>query len=172
VSVRGAQHLPAEGPALLVANDRPASALSVGAVIALGRELGRPVRFTGAPDLAPFDLGLRRVGAVVEQPGEVAGLLRAGHLTVVWCRSSLRGGARVGSVRPDLVAPAASLELPVVAVAVLGRRWGREVRVEVSQPLRSRHRVGPLAAFDLADDARTRLQSLLDDAAPPRWPWS
>ena len=49
---RGA-HLPADGPALVVANQRLASLSHVAGLLQLGHEGGRAVRFVGIPDIEP-----------------------------------------------------------------------------------------------------------------------
>jgi hypothetical protein len=172
VAVSSAAHLPPDGPVLVVANQRLASFSHVAAMLQLGHERGRAMRFVGVPDVEPAATLLRRVGGVLERPDEVAGLLRAGEVVVVWCSVLLRGGARVGHVRPELVEPAVEAACPVLPVAIHGNRFGRNLRVDVGPALsRRRRRVGPLAAVDLADDARESVQGLLDEAAPSRWPY-
>ena len=130
------------------------------------------MRFVGVPDIEPAATCLRRLGGVLERPDEVAGLLRAGEVVVVWCSVLLRGGARVGHVRPELLEPAVEAACPVLPVAIHGSRFGRNLRVDVGPALltaaTSRR---PLAAVDLADDAREAVQGLLDEAAPRRWPY-
>ena len=172
VTVSRGAHLPADGPALVVANQRLASLSHVAGVLQLGHERGRAVRFVGVPDIEPAATVLRRLGGVLERPDEVAGLLRAGEVVVVWCSVLLRGGARVGHVRPELLEPAVEVACPVLPVAIHGSRFGRSLRVDVGPALsRRRRRAGPLAAVDLADDAREAVQVLLDEAAPQRWPY-
>ncbi len=172
VVVSSGAHLPADGPALVVANQRLASLSHVAGVLQLGHERGRAVRFVGVPDIEPVATSLRRLGGVLERPDEVAGLLRAGEIVVLWCSVLLRGGARVGHVRPELLEPAVEAACPVVPVAIHGSRFGRNLCVDVGPALsRRRRRAGPLAAVDLADDAREAVQGLLDEAAPQRWPY-
>jgi hypothetical protein len=172
VAVSGGAQLPAFGPALVVANQRLVSLSHVAGVLQLGHERGRALRFVGVPDLEPAATCLRRLGGVLERPDEVAGLLRAGEIVVVWCSVLLRGGARVGHVRPELLAPAVDAACPVMPVAIHGSRLGRNLRVDVGPALsRRRRRAGPLEAVELADDAREAVQGLLDEAAPQHWPY-
>ena len=80
VRVSGVGRIP-DGPALLVW--RGAAAGVVPLVVGLGRALGRPVRFTGVPDVVPVVGVARRVGGVGRHPADVRGLLRAGNLVAV-----------------------------------------------------------------------------------------
>ena len=156
--------LPRSGPVLLVANDRVASLAPLAAALALGEEAGRPIRFTGVADVEPLATALHRLGGMLAEPAEVAGALRAGEVVVVWCRDAVRlGPPRVGRVAPELLLPAVELGVPVVPVAIEGRRIGRHLRVEVGPPLSARARPSPLAAAELADAARAAVQALLDD---------
>ena len=111
VTVGGADHVPATGPALLVANRRLLAATPLLVAAAIGRATGREVRFTGIADIAPLGPALRRVGGVLARPDEVAGLLRDGQLPAVWCAGRAR---RSGS------APRPSPSWP--------RRWRRARR--------------------------------------------
>jgi hypothetical protein len=171
VSIGGADHVPAAGPVLLVANQRLASLSHLAALLALGRELGRPVRFTGMPDVAPLATLLGRVGGIGGRPEDVGGLLRAGEVALVWCGVRVRGGGRVGRLPPDLASPALEAAAPVVPVAIHGNRFGRLLRVEVGEAVEVRRTKGPLAAVELAEAAREAVQTLLDEARPLRWPY-
>jgi 1-acyl-sn-glycerol-3-phosphate acyltransferase len=164
IEVDCAERLPAEGPALVVANRR--FGLSEPFVVARGLRLatGRPVRFAGAPDVSPVGPVLRRLGAVLGRPDEIAGLLRAGAIVGVPCAPVPRPGRHVGAVPVDLVAPAVELGVPVVPVALLGRELGRQWRVRVGRPVPRPATVGPLAVAELADAARAELRRLLLEA--------
>jgi 1-acyl-sn-glycerol-3-phosphate acyltransferase len=172
VTVTGGEHLPPAGAALLVANRR----LGVLEPMALGRavrqETGRRMRFTGLPDVAPVGTPLRRLGAAVGRPSEVASLLRAGHLVGLPLAMQVRSRMRAGNLRPEDVGPALDTGVPIVPVAVVGGeltgRWNVHVGAPVPPP-RSR---GPLAIAEAADATHHAVQALLDDAFPPRWPWS
>jgi hypothetical protein len=171
IDVVGAAHVPPEGAAVLVANQRLASVSHVAGVLQLGQVCHRPVRFVGVPDLEPWATALRRLGGVLTRPDEVAGLLRSSEVVLVWCSMLLRAGARVGRVSPDLLGPAVAAGAPVIPVAIHGSRFGRQLGVTVGRPLPQPRRTGPLAAVDLADEAREAVQGLLDEAAPGHWPY-
>jgi len=158
--------IPDDGPVLLVASRR--FGLSEPFVLARGIRLatGRQVRMTGAPDIAPIGPALRRVGAVLERPDEVAGLLRAGQVVGVSLGASPRRH-HAGTIRADLVAPALATRALVVPVAVIGREVGRRWRILVGAPVEHPTTRGPLAAAELAERARGGVQQLLDDAFPP-----
>ncbi len=173
ISVAGLAHLPDEGPVLLVSGSRRLSLAPVAAAVALGQAAGRPIRFAGIPDTDPVTTALRRVGGVLAHPEEIAALLRADEVVMVWAGGGplLRGGGRVGPVPEPMVAPAVDLVVPVLPVAILGRRFGRLLRVEVGAAVAWPRRRGPLAAAELAQAARSGVQTLLDEATPLRWPF-
>lgn len=164
IEVDNGERLPVDGPALLLANRRVG--LSEPFVLARGLRLatGRPVRVVGAPDVAPIGPALRRLGAVLERPDEVAGLLRAGEVVAVACTRQLRGGRDVGNAPIDLLAPAVELRVPVLPVALVGSEVGRRWRVRVGRPAPCPTTRGPLAVADLADAARAELRRLLQEA--------
>lgn len=168
VVVGGASNLPVEGPALVVANT-PTLASPLVIAHALQQATGRAVRFTGLPDVAPIGPILRKLGGVLARPDGVAGLLQAGHVVGVFCDRDIRRGVRVGPAPQRLIAPALDTASPVVPVAAIGRFGGRRWRVEVGPPVRRRPQPGPLAEVELAEDTRTAVQRLLDEATPPRW---
>jgi hypothetical protein len=70
------------------------------------------------------------------------------------------------------MAPAVAADAPVIPVAIHGHRLGRLLRVDVGPHVARRRTAGPLAATELAETARDAVQVLLDEANPPRWPWS
>lgn len=164
--------VPVSGAAVLVSNRR----LGVLEPFVLMRGVrlatGRRVRFLGIPDIAPVGPVLRRLGGAVNRPDEMAGLLRAGHLVALPLGPGLRKPLRAGALAPEALAPALDLEIPVIPVAVVGGevtgRWDVIVGDPVPRP-RSR---GPLALAELADEARAGVQAMLDEAFPPRWPFS
>ena len=171
IEVDRAELVPAEGPALLLTNRR--WGLSEPFVVSRGIRLatGRFVRITGAPDLDPLGTTVRRLGAVLERPDEVAGLLRAGHLVAVPLARDVRQRGHAGAVPTDLLGPAFDLGVPVLPVAAVGREVGRRWRVRVGAPVEHPSGRGPLAVAELADRARAGVQELLDEALPPRrWP--
>jgi hypothetical protein len=172
VTVEGAGHLPSSGPAVLVANRRVGAVEPFVLLRGVRLATGRRARFLGIPDVAPLGPVLRRLGGAVDRPHELAGLLRAGHLVGIplgpWVRKPLRAGA----LAAEAVAPALEMDVPVIPVAVVGGeitgRWDVIIGEPVSRP--TTH--GPLALAELADAARAGVQALLDEAFPPRWPFS
>jgi hypothetical protein len=167
ITVGGVDHVPATGPALLVANRRVLAATPLLVAAAIGRATGREVRFTGIVDIAPVGPALRRVGGVLARPDEVAGLLRDGQLPAVWCAA--RSSKRVGAAPEPFLAAAMSTGAPVLPVAVIAPPLVRRVRVEVGPPVAPRRRTGPLAVAELADAVRDAIQRIVDEASPPSW---
>ena len=172
INVECAGRVPVDGPAVLVANRRVGMLEPFVLVRGVRLATGRRTRFLGIPDIAPLGPALRRFGGAVNRPDELAGLLRAGHLVAFPLGPGLRKPLRAGALAPEALAPALELDVPVLPVAVVGGeitgRWDVLVGEPVARP-RSR---GPLALAELADAARGGVQALLDEAFPPRWPFS
>lgn len=170
IEVEGADRLTVAGPAVLVFSRR--FGLSEPIVLARAVRLAtdRVVRPVGVPDIAPAGTVLRRLGGVLGRADEVAGVLRRGGL--VGMPLSLQAWARhrAGELDPLALAPAVESGATVQPVAVIGREWGRRWRVLVGEPLDAPTGKGPLAAAELAGEARRAVQDLLDAALPPRWP--
>ena len=154
VLVDHADRLPADGPALLVANRRFGISETAVLVRGLRQATGRHVRVVGAPDVALLGPLCHRLGAVQARPDEVAGLLRAGEVVAVPLGRELRPGTRAGEAPVDLLAPAVAAGCPVLPVGVLGRELGRFWRVRVGEAIRLPGRRGPLAVAELAERAR------------------
>ena len=171
VDVEGGERIPEVGGALLVHNRRVG--MSEPFVVSRGVRLatGRFLRPLGLPDVAPVGPALRRLGAAVNRPEEMAGLLRAGHLVALSLDRSLRHRSRAGGLHPQALTPAVAAGVPVLPVAVVGRELGRSWRVEIGEPLEAPAGGGPLAAAELADGVRAAVQRLLDERLPPRWPF-
>jgi len=162
ISVSGTEHVE-DGPALIVANTRMMALTPVTTAWAIGDALGRPVRFSGRPDIVPFGPLLRRVGGLLGHPDEIAGALRAGELVVVGAQSTAHP-RHAGRVDPTLVATAIREKVRVHAAATLSNPLGRRARIEVTPALQLRHeRRGPLAEVELAELTQRRLQDLLDE---------
>ena len=166
IEVEGADRLPAAGGAVLVFNRR--FGISEPWVIARGirRARGRFVRTVGVVDVAPVGPALRRFGAVIDRPRRSPASCAAGQLVGLPMSRRLRD--RAGR-RPqvDRIEAALQTESPVVPVAVLGREAGRRWRVVVGRPVKPSRRGGPLAAAELTEAVRDRVQELLDDATAP-----
>ena len=167
VVVDGSEHVPTDGPAVLVFNRR--FGWSEPFVVARGirQSTGRYVRVAGAPDVAPVGPAMRRLGGVLARPDEVAGLLRAGHVVAVALGASPRRRHLAGTAPAPLLAPALVSGAAVLPVAVTGREVGRRWHLAVGPALEPPSSRGPLAAEELADRARTTVQSLLDEEFPP-----
>lgn len=161
--VGGDQHLPARKGALLVTNDRRWSFSPVYVSWALARATGRPVRFVGHPDIAPFGPALRRLGAILHDPVEVRGALRHGELVVLGAAPT--GHPRhAGTVEVSMVGAAVLAGVAVYPVASVSSPVSRGARVQVGPAVRPRSvRRGPLAEVEIAEATQRHLQRLLDE---------
>ncbi len=134
VSVTGGEHLPAEGPAVVVFNQR--FGLSEPMVVPRGVRLatGRHLRVAGVIDVAPTGTALRRLGGILADPDEVAGLLRAGEVVGLGLGREPFSG-RSGDLEPDLLAPALDAGVPVLPCLARGQELGRRWRLSISPPV-------------------------------------
>jgi 1-acyl-sn-glycerol-3-phosphate acyltransferase len=164
ISVEGAENLPLEGGAVLVANRRFGISEPFAVASAVWQSTGRIVRVLGLPDVAPIGPVLRRMGAVQDRPDELSGVLRAGQLALVFLDRQVRMSARVGRIGRDAMAPAVELGVPVLPVAVSGRELSRRWRVHVGGPVAARTATGagPLAVAETIDAVRTEIQEIID----------
>ena len=169
VEVTGDEHLPADGPVVLVANRR--AGIDEPLVLARGirRATGRRVRFLGIPDVAPFGPALRRIGGAVARPAELAALLRAGQVVVLPLSRRWRQRRVAGGIDPATLAPALDLDVPIVPVGLAGSELFGRWRVLVGPPVPKPDGKGPLALAEVSEAARDGVQALLDEAHPPRW---
>ena len=162
VSVGGLHHLPSRQGALLVCNSRRWSLTPVFAALALSEATGRPVRFVGRPDVAPFGPLLRRLGGLLAQPADVLGALRH-HELVLLPAAATAHPRHAGVVPHELVGAAVVAGVPVFPVATTSPNVGRTARAEVGPQVRARHhRRGPLAEVELAEQVQRHLQRMLD----------
>ena len=99
IRVEGAEHIPAEGAAVLVANRRIGMSEPFAVAGAVWQATGRVLRVLGVPDIAPMGPVLRRMGAVQDRPDELAGVLRAGQLALVFLDRQYRMGAHLTGTR-------------------------------------------------------------------------
>ncbi len=163
VSVGGLAHLPARKGALLVTNERRWSFSPMYVAWALSNATGRPVRFVGRPDHAPFGAALRRVGALLDNPTEVHGALRHGEL-VVMSTATTNHPRHAGAVDHELVGAAVTAGVAVIPVASMSSPFTRTARAEVGPPVRPRtKRRGPLAEIEIAEAVQRHLQRILDE---------
>lgn len=170
IRVEGAERIPRSGPVVLVVNRH---LLSEPYVVAQGirQATGRIVRFLGVPDVAPVGPALRRLGGAIGSAEELGGLLRAGNVVVVALDRTPRTRRRAGFLAPGAMTPVLGERATVLPVAAIGHEWGRGWRIVVGEPLSLPPGRSPLAVAELADEARTAVQELLDEAFPPRWPF-
>lgn len=172
IAVRGAANLPALGPAVVVLNRRVGMSEPFVAAEALRRESGRRLRVVGVPDVAPAGAALRRLGGVPGGPVELAGLLRQGEVAGVLLERHLRHRHFAGELDASMMGPVLELGVPVVPAIAVGWEVGRRWRVVLGRALPAPSRRGPLAEVEWADRCRRAVQELLDEAFPPRWPFS
>ncbi len=161
IDVQGVLDLP-DGPFVVVISRRLGLSEPWVVAEAIRRTADRHVRFVGVPDVAPVGPTLRRLGAVVDRPDEIAGLLRAGEIVgLTLGREPVRRG-HAGALHPEALAPVVAAGVPVVPVAVDGREWGRYWRVTLGEPIEAAVHPGPLAVAELAEHTRLAVQALLD----------
>jgi 1-acyl-sn-glycerol-3-phosphate acyltransferase len=164
VRVTGAEHVPPDGPALLVTN-RGLGVLEPTALsVAVRQECGRRLRIVGTIELPLVADVLRKLGSVGAYPGDVGALLRAGRLAalplgVTWRRTG-------GGVPPtDLLV--AALGYPVIPVRVRpGGPFGLPLtpwRVHIGAPIVVGEvgDRGPLEAAELAEAVREAVLGLV-----------
>jgi 1-acyl-sn-glycerol-3-phosphate acyltransferase len=162
VTVEGEEHLPRRSGALLVASSRRFSLSALFAALSIAEATGRPVRFVGRPDSSPVGDAMRRLGALLARPDEIAGALRHGELVLIATRPT--GSSRhAGTIDYALVAPAVLTGSSIIPVAALSSSSTRAARVKIGPPVRpTARRRGPLAEVELADATQRSLQRLLD----------
>ena len=115
VTLAGGEHVPASGPAVIVANRGFGVVEPAALGIAVERAGGRRLRVVGAPGAPFLGMATRRLGAISSSDTDVAAALRAGHLVGIplsptWSRTG------AGDV-PHGVARALTLA-PIVPAAV------------------------------------------------------
>jgi 1-acyl-sn-glycerol-3-phosphate acyltransferase len=168
VHVSGGDHVPATGPAVIVANRGFGVGEPAALAIAVRRSTGRRLRIVGAPAL-PFVGGLtRRLGAISASEQDVSAALHAGYLVAVPLSPTLlRTGA---GVPPHTLMPALT-HAPIIPAAVkpggpFGTTLGPwHVRfgplVTLDEPYDPND---PLAAARFADAVRASVRALLGEA--------
>ncbi len=163
VSVGGKEHVPKRAGALIVVNARRFALAPIFAALAIGGSVGRPIRFVGRPDVAPFGPMMQRLGGLLPIEAELEGALQAGEVIVLgsdhetsnratgWIDHRLVGAAVAAKVR---ILPAATVSVPV----------RRNARVEIGRPVRlGRNRRGPLEELETADLLQDRIDDILDE---------
>jgi 1-acyl-sn-glycerol-3-phosphate acyltransferase len=130
IDVSGANHVPASGPVLLVANHSGALPFDGAMIVtALDKHRGRPLRFLYdkfVANLGPVDAFYRKVGGVVASRENAVTLLERGEPLLVF-PEGVPGVAKPFSDRyrlrpfsPGFARMALALDVPVVPVAVVG----------------------------------------------------
>jgi hypothetical protein len=134
-------------------------------VLGVRRATGRRLRVVGAPDVPVVGPALNKLGAIGSRPGDVAALLRSGHLAAAPLAPTW-GRSRAGDPPRGLLA--ATLGFPVIPVVVrMGGPLGlpiRPWRVVVGEPLlppRGTEADDQLAAAEIAEAVRDAVADLL-----------
>lgn len=170
-TVSGIEHVPAEGPALLIANRRLGWSEPAVVASAVARKTGRIIRPVGGIEVDPIGGLLRRLGALPARPDEIAAALRAGNLVLVPTRREpLRH--RPGHLPIELLAPAVAARVPLVPVAVVGWEPGWRWSVQIGAPVvagppverRADTRVDAREVGRAAVEVSSSLDAMLTDA--------
>ncbi len=169
VDVDGAEHVPADGAFVLVSNRRIGASEPLVLARGIRRATNRRVRFLGIPDVPLAGPMLRRIGGAVDRPAELRTLLRAGHPVAVPLSRRLYPRRVAGEIGAEELVPALDLDVPVLPVAVIGRELLRNWRVSIGAPVPHPDVHGPLGLAEMAERVEAGVQSLLDEAFPPRW---
>lgn len=164
VRVEGAEHLPAAGGALLVANRGPSLAEPFVLSGAIQRTVGRRLRLVGLPNPPLVGVFAHKLGGVGRRAGDVAAVLRAGHLAAAPLAMQLSGSA--GEAPRSVIA--ATLGFPLLPVAVRpggpAGLWLRPWVVSVGgvlAPPEGTESGDPLAAAELAEQVRSEIARML-----------
>lgn len=163
IELRGADHVPAEGPALVVFTRRYGISEPYVAAAALHRTR-RPLRVVGVPDMPVVGPALRRLGGVLARPEEMTSLFRVGEVVAIPLSRTPRDRFDPGAIDPVLLEPALRLGVPVLPVALAGRELGRRWYVEIGAPIHTTLRSGPLADAELAEQVRAHVTTMLGHA--------
>lgn len=167
-TIGGLDALPKRGPALVVVNSRRFALTPWFVSLALAQRTGRPVRFVGRPDSAPFGSLARRLGGLLARPDEVRGALRHGQVLVVGASGHLRD-RQVGAIDHRLIGPAVEEGVPVIPAAVTTAYSTRSARIEIGRPIKpSRRRRGPLSEYELTAQVAGRIEEMLSEFGDSR----
>lgn len=162
VDVIGSARIPADGPALLMVHRR--IGMSEPSVVAKGVHdvTGRVVRVAGLPDVPLASSVLRRLGAVLDEPGEIGGLLRAGELVMVPLGWQPLHPDIAGELRSSAIQPAIDADVPVLPIATFGSEIGRRWRIMVGEEILPPKRSQKTGSVEFAEAVRAGVQHLLD----------
>ena len=165
VRVSGGEHVPAHGPATIVANRGFGLVEPAALCLAVQRVTGRRLRVIGAPALPFLGALARRLGAIAASEPDITVALRAGHLVgVPLAHTFLRTGA---GAPPHTLMPSLTHARIIPAAVVPGGPFGTvlgpwHVRfgplVTLDDPYDPDD---PLAAARFADAMREAVRALL-----------
>lgn len=165
VDMHGDEHIPRTGAAVLVSNRGFGVAEPAVLTVAVRTAVQRRLRMAGLPSVPLVSGFARRLGAIVAEPRDVAGVVRAGHLVGVTLAPTW---LRTGAGTPPLPLVGAMTRAPVIPVAVKpGGPLGTAVRawrVRVGPPVVLEEPLepgDPLAAAQLAEHVRDAVAALL-----------
>ena len=163
--VEGGERLPRIGPALLVANRGPGFAEPFVLSGAVQRETRRRLRIVGMPSPPLLGTLTHKLGGVGRRAGDVAAVLRAGHLAAAPLAMSISPSGAGEAPRGVI---AATLGFPLIPVAVrAGGPAGLPVRPwvvsvgELLAPPEGTEPGDPLAAAELSEAVRAAIADLL-----------
>jgi hypothetical protein len=163
--VEGGERLPRIGPALLIANRGPAFVEPFVLSGAVQRETRRRLRIVGMPSPPLLGMLTHKLGGVGRRAGDVAAVLRAGHLAAAPLAMSF-SPTGVGEAPRAVVA--ATLGFPLIPVAVkVGGPAGLPVRPwvvtvgELLAPPEGTEPGDPLAAAELSESVRASISEML-----------
>lgn len=162
-SVGGIEFVPKRAGALIVVNARRFALAPVFAALAIGAEVGRPVRFVGRPDIAPLGPMMQRLGGLLPIVEELEGALHAGEIVVLGAAHAPTN-VEVGAIDHRLVGAAVAAGTRVLPAATASGPLRRSARVEIGPPVRlAKKRRGPLAELETADVLTARIEAMLDE---------
>jgi len=116
VAVSGAEHVPTDGGAVIVANRGFGIAEPAALAVAVRRATGRRLRVVGAPALPIAGSALRRLGAIASSYEDLSAALRVGHLVAMPLAPTWM---RTGAGMPPLALMQATTHTPVIPAAVV-----------------------------------------------------
>lgn len=176
VRVHDGARLPRSGPALLIANRGLGLVEPIVLAGAVQRETGRRLRIAGLANPPLVSMLAHKLGGISRRAGDVAAVLRAGHLAAA---PLARSWSVIGTGEAPRALIAATLGFPLLPVAILPegpagvplRGWS--VRVgETLAPAEGAEAGDPLAAAELSEAVRSSISDLLCDARTPGDPLS
>jgi hypothetical protein len=161
-AVGGLELVPADGPGVFVVNTRRLRLTQWWVALQLSSAIGRPVRFVGRSDTAPFGALARRLGGLLARPDEIAGALRHEQLLVIGLSGTI-DPRQAGNCDPLLLAPAVERRVPFFPTAVTSSDSSRTARIEIGPAIAaSRRRRGPLGELELAHRIEGEVGELLE----------